>query len=60
LTGGADVDPARYGQARQERTSQPRVLRDEWEIALATAALRCGVPLLAVLRGLQILNAPLS
>jgi putative glutamine amidotransferase len=60
LTGGADVDPARYGQARQERTSPPRVLRDEWEIALATAALRRGVPLLAVCRGLQILNVALG
>ena len=60
LTGGADVDPARYGQAREERTSQPRVLRDEWEIALATAALRRGVPLLAVCRGLQVLNVALG
>ena len=60
LTGGADVDPARYGQARQERTSPPRVLRDEWELALATAALRRGVPLLAVCRGLQILNVALG
>jgi putative glutamine amidotransferase len=60
LTGGADVDPARYGQAREERTSQPRVLRDEWESALATAALRRGLPLLAVCRGLQILNVALG
>jgi putative glutamine amidotransferase len=60
LTGGADVDPARYGQARQERTSRPRVLRDEWETALATAALRRAVPLLAICRGLQILNVALG
>jgi putative glutamine amidotransferase len=60
LTGGADVDPARYGQAREERTSQPRALRDEWETALATAALRRGVPLLAICRGLQILNVALG
>lgn len=39
LVGGADVDPARYGETAAERTSAPRVLRDEWEIALATAAL---------------------
>jgi putative glutamine amidotransferase len=60
LTGGADVDPARYGQVREERTSQPRAARDEWEIALATAALRRGVPVLAVCRGLQILNVALG
>ena len=40
LTGGADVDPLRYGEAPTERTSRPRVLRDEWEIALTRAALR--------------------
>jgi putative glutamine amidotransferase len=38
LTGGADVDPRRYGAAPAERTSRPRVLRDEWEIALTRAA----------------------
>jgi putative glutamine amidotransferase len=31
LTGGADVDPRRYGQAPGISTSRPRELRDEWE-----------------------------
>lgn len=60
LTGGADVDPARYGQEPGERTSAPRVARDEWEIALTRAALRRGLPLLAICRGLQILNVTLG
>jgi putative glutamine amidotransferase len=60
LTGGADVDPARYGQLPGERTSPPRAARDAWEIALTTAALRRGVPLLAVCRGLQVLNVALG
>jgi putative glutamine amidotransferase len=60
LTGGADVDPARYGQPPGARTSPPRAARDEWEIALTTAALRRGVPLLAVCRGLQVLNVALG
>ena len=60
LVGGADVDPARYGETPVERTSAPRVLRDEWEIALAKAALRRDVPLLAICRGLQILNVALG
>ena len=60
LTGGADIDPARYGQSPQERTSAPRARRDDWEVALATSALRRGVPLLAVCRGLQILNVALG
>jgi len=60
LTGGADVDPVRYGEAPAERTSPPRVLRDEWEIALARAALHRGLPLLAICRGLQVLNVALG
>jgi gamma-glutamyl-gamma-aminobutyrate hydrolase PuuD len=60
LTGGADVDPARYGEVPAERTSAPRVQRDEWEIALARAALRRDLPLLAICRGLQVLNVALG
>jgi gamma-glutamyl-gamma-aminobutyrate hydrolase PuuD len=60
LTGGADVDPARYGEAAAERTSAPRVQRDEWEIALARSALNRDIPLLAICRGLQVLNVVLG
>jgi gamma-glutamyl-gamma-aminobutyrate hydrolase PuuD len=60
LTGGADVDPARYGELPAERTSGPRVQRDEWEIALTRAALRRDLPLLAICRGLQVLNVVLG
>ena len=60
LTGGADVDPLRYGAAPAARTSRPRVLRDEWEIALTRAALRRDLPLLAICRGLQVLNVALG
>jgi putative glutamine amidotransferase len=60
LTGGADVDPSRYDQAPGERTSRPRVLRDEWETALARGALDRDLPLLAICRGLQIVNVALG
>lgn len=60
LTGGADVDPVRYGEVPAERTSAPRVLRDEWETALARGALDRDMPLLAICRGLQILNVALG
>ena len=60
LTGGADVDPSRYGEAPAEQTSRPRVLRDEWETALARAALDRDLPLLAICRGLQIVNVALG
>lgn len=60
LTGGADVDPARYGEVAAERTSAPRVQRDEWEMTLARGALARDIPLLAICRGLQILNVVLG
>jgi len=40
LSGGADVDPARYHAAREAETGQARSDRDEWEIALVAATLR--------------------
>ena len=60
LTGGADVDPARYGEVPAERTSAPRVQRDEWEMALTRGALDRDLPLLAICRGLQVLNVVLG
>lgn len=56
VSGGPDIDPARYGAARHEQTQVPVTLRDEWELAVTRQALRLGVPLLAICRGMQILN----
>ena len=60
LTGGADVAPERYGAVRQDTTDRARDDRDAWEIALARAAVRGGRPLLAICRGLQVLNVALG
>lgn len=60
LTGGADVDPGRYAAERHARTGPARPDRDEWETALALAALRRGLPLLAICRGMQVLNVALG
>ncbi len=59
LSGGADVDPARYGHEAHPRTDVPRADRDAWELALVRAALEVGTPLLAVCRGLQVLDVAL-
>lgn len=56
FTGGPDIDPARYGAKRHHRSQQPRPARDERELALLLVAERVGLPVLAVCRGMQVLN----
>ena len=60
LTGGPDVAPELYGAVRLDTTDEPRSGRDAWEIALVHAAVAVGCPILAVCRGLQILNVALG
>ena len=56
FTGGGDVDPAHYRDARHPKTNEPDAARDAFELALAKQALAKGTPLLAVCRGLQVIN----
>jgi len=60
LSGGADVDPALYGQDRDEHTSEPRSDRDAWELALLRGAIQRDLPFLAICRGAQLLNVALG
>jgi putative glutamine amidotransferase len=60
ITGGKDVDPARYGQAPHPTTDEPRTDRDAWEFALLAGALRRGRPVLGICRGAQVLNVALG
>jgi gamma-glutamyl-gamma-aminobutyrate hydrolase PuuD len=56
LSGGADLDPALYGQEPHPRTRGIRADRDRGELALLEAALARDLPVLAVCRGSQVLN----
>jgi putative glutamine amidotransferase len=56
LMGGSDVNPARYGEARHPETQDPDDARDELECGLIKEALARDLPLLAICRGIQILN----
>ncbi|MFY9783329.1 MAG: gamma-glutamyl-gamma-aminobutyrate hydrolase family protein [Acidimicrobiales bacterium] len=56
LTGGADVDPEHYEQSPDVNLGATEPDRDAWEIALLAAARRKGIPVLAICRGLQLVN----
>jgi putative glutamine amidotransferase len=56
LTGGGDVDPAAYGETAEPQVGGVDPVRDGSERALLAAALAVDMPVLAICRGLQILN----
>jgi putative glutamine amidotransferase len=56
LAGGADIDPATYGEAPHAATAGTRRERDDFEVALARRALERDIPLLGICRGMQLMN----
>lgn len=56
LTGGADVDPARYGEEMQSCCGSISPERDSIDYKLIRIALEMKLPILAICRGMQILN----
>lgn len=60
LPGGVDVDPARYGELRHEKCGSTSFDQDEAELTLARWAVEDQVPLLAICRGIQVLNVALG
>jgi putative glutamine amidotransferase len=60
LTGGDDVDPALYGEPPHPTFDVAEPGRDGFEIDLVRRALAADVPVLAICRGLQVLNVALG
>jgi putative glutamine amidotransferase len=60
LTGGVDVDPALFNEERHPRTQEPNPVRDAVEFGLVREALARDLPVLAICRGLQVVNVALG
>jgi len=60
LSGGGDVDPARYGAPPSPEVAGVEPDRDAWELALVGYALRVGLPILGTCRGAQVLNVAMG
>ena len=56
LAGGHDIDPAHYGQEPDPQLGPLDPPRDVYELDIAWAALRRDLPILAICRGMQLLN----
>ena len=56
LTGGHDLHPSYYGEPMQDNCNQPASIRDALESRLVPMILASRKPLLAVCRGVQVLN----
>jgi putative glutamine amidotransferase len=56
LSGGGDIDPALFGQLRHRSTQGVSDERDRMELALARWSLAEDKPVLAICRGIQVMN----
>ena len=60
LPGGEDLDPAIYGETKLPCCGEIVPRRDAMEIPLCREALKRGMPILAICKGLQVLNCALG
>ena len=56
FTGGHDIHPSRYGEAVKETCGAIQLFRDELEFRMLERALRTKKPIVAICRGIQLLN----
>lgn len=56
LAGGGDVQPSLYGETPHAAVSLAEAGRDAYEIELVQRALEANLPVLAICRGIQLLN----
>jgi putative glutamine amidotransferase len=60
ITGGGDIDPARFGGPQHPRVYDIDTRRDDFEISLVQMAVKKGIPFLGICRGTQVINVALG
>ena len=60
LTGGADIDPQFYGETPLPQIGRVSLRRDAYEAELLDCALKRGMPVLGICRGMQVINVALG
>jgi len=60
MTGGVDIDPARYGEEPHATVTAIEPERDAFEFALLLAAREARLPVFGICRGLQVMNVALG
>jgi putative glutamine amidotransferase len=58
--GGADLGPSRYGQEPHPAVADVVDFQDDFDLAAVQAAVQADLPVLAVCRGMQVLNVALG
>ena len=60
FTGGADIEPKRYGETPKPTCGKPQIYRDELDFKAFYKAMKADKPILAICRGMQLVNAALG
>ena len=60
FTGGADIDPVRYGEEKRDTCGEIQSNRDAMEFRVLEKVMRTKKPILGICRGAQLINAALG